>query len=142
MSNYGKGMTWRVIYQGIMIGLLTLAAFILGLSTKGESPETRVQIGQTMAFYVLALSELVHIFNIRNNQKSLFKTKVFNNNKLILAILGSAVLMFIILFTSGLRNIFGLVLLPAEHILEIVLLVFTPVLVVELFKLLKINGKE
>ena len=139
---FTKGMTWRVIYQGIMIGLLTLAAFILGLSTKGESPETRVQIGQTMAFYVLALSELVHIFNIRNNQKSLFKTKVFNNNKLILAILGSAVLMFIILFTSGLRNIFGLVLLPAEHILEIVLLVFTPVLVVELFKLLKINGKE
>ena len=139
---FTKGMTWRVIYQGIMIGLLTLAAFILGLSTKGESPEMRVQIGQTMAFYVLALSELVHIFNIRNNHKSLFKTKVFNNSKLILAILGSAALMFIILFTSGLRNIFGLVLLPVEHIFEIVLLVFTPVLVVELFKLLKINGKE
>jgi len=139
---FTKGMSWRVIYQGIMIGLLTLAAFILGLSTKGVTAAEKVQIGQTMAFYVLALSELVHIFNIRNNQKSLFKTKVFNNSKLILAVLGSAALMFIILFTAGLRNIFSIVLLPTEHIVEIVLLVLAPVVIVELFKLLKINGKE
>lgn len=125
-----------------MIGLITLAAFILGLSTKGETPEMKVKIGQTMAFYVLALSELVHIFNIRNNHKSIFRTKVFNNSKLILAALGSAALMFAILFTEGLRNIFSIVLLPAEHVFEIILLVFAPVLVVELFKLLKINGKE
>ena len=61
---FTKGMTWRVIYQGIMIGLITLAAFVLGLSTKDVTPEMKVQIGQTMAFYVLALSELVHIFNV------------------------------------------------------------------------------
>ena len=139
---FTKGMTWRVIYQGIMIGLLTLAAFILGLSTKGVSAEMKVQIGQTMAFYVLALSELVHIFNVRDNRKSLFRTKVFNNSKLILAVLGSATLMFVILFTSGLRNIFSLVLLPVEHILEIAILVFAPLLIVELFKLFRINGKE
>ncbi len=125
-----------------MIGLITLAAFILGLSTKGETPEMKVKIAQTMAFYVLALSELVHIFNIRNNHKSLFKTKVFNNSKLILAVVGSAALMFVILATEGIRNIFSIALLPAEHIVEIILLVITPVLVVELFKLLKINGKE
>ena len=27
-------MSWRIVYQGTMIGLLTLAAFIIGLSTK------------------------------------------------------------------------------------------------------------
>ena len=27
---FTKGMTWRVIYQGVMIGLLTLAAFMIG----------------------------------------------------------------------------------------------------------------
>ena len=139
---FTKGMTWRVIYQGLMIGLITLAAFVLGLSTQGVTPEEKVQIGQTMAFYCLALSELVHIFNIRNNHKSIFKTKVFNNSKLILAVLGSAALMFVILFTKGLRNIFSLVLLPKEHILEVVILVFMPILIVELFKLLRINGKE
>ena len=135
-------MTWRVIYQGIMIGLITLGAFILGLSTPGKTPEEKVVIGQTMAFYVLSLSELVHLFNIRNNHKSIFKTNPFNNTKLLLAELVSASLMFIILFTSHLRGIFSITLLPKQHIFEIVLLIFSPILIVELFKLLKINGKE
>ena len=139
---FTKGMTWRVIYQGIMIGLITLAAFVLGLSTPNRTPEEKVIIGQTMAFYVLALSELVHIFNIRNNHKSIFKSNLFNNGKLILAQIVSASLMFIILFTSHLREIFGITLLPKEHIFEIILLVFSPIVIVELFKLLKINGKE
>ena len=139
---FTKGMTWRVIYQGIMIGLITLAAFVLGLSTPNRTPEEKVIIGQTMAFYVLALSELVHIFNIRNNHKSIFKSNPFNNGKLILAQIVSASLMFIILFTSHLREIFSITLLPKEHIFEIILLVFSPIVIVELFKLLKINGKE
>ncbi len=139
---FTKGMTWRVIYQGIMIGAITIGAYILGLSTKGATPLEKVQIAQTMAFYALALSELVHIFNIRNNHKSIFSSNPFNNKTLLLAEIGSAALMFIILFTSKLRNIFSIVLLPREHIFELVLLILSPVLVVELFKLLKINGKE
>jgi len=136
---FTKGMTWRVVYQGVMIGLLTLAAFIIGLSTEGISQEEKVKTGQTMAFYVLALSELVHVYNVRNNKKSIFKTGIFNNSKLVLASLGSAALMFVILLTPGLRDIFGLVLLPMEHILEVVALVFAPVVIVEIFKLLKLN---
>ncbi len=139
---FTKGMTWRIIYQGIMIGVLTLIAFIVGLSTEGVAAETKVRIGQTMAFYVLALSELVHVFNIRNNHKSLFKTKVFNNRKLILANFVSAALMFVILLTEPLREIFNLELLPAEHIFEIIILVLSPIVIVEIFKLFKINGKD
>ena len=44
-----------------------------------------MEVGQTMAFIVLALSELTHVFNIRNNKKSIFKTNIFNNSKLILS---------------------------------------------------------
>ena len=70
---FTKGMTWRVIYQGIMIGLLTLAAFMIGLGTTTEPidgltlDESKIEVGQTMAFVTLALSELVHVFNVRNN---------------------------------------------------------------------------
>ena len=139
---FTKGMTWRVIYQGIIIGLITLAAFIIGLSTEGVSAEEKVKTGQTMAFYVLAFSELVNVFNVRDNKKSIFKTGIFSNMTLILANLVSASLMFVILFTSKLRDIFNLVLLPKQHLLETILLVVTPVIIVEIFKLLKINGKE
>ena len=140
---FTKGMTWRVVYQGIMVGFLTLAAFIIGLATPGvEDQHMKIQIGQTMAFFVLALSELVHVFNVRDNKNSLFKTKVFNNSKLILAVLGSAALMLGIMFVPALREIFNIVVLPTQNLVEVVLLVFAPIVIVEIFKLLKVNGAE
>ena len=140
---FTKGMTWRVVYQGVMVGLITLAAFIIGLATPGiEDQHMKIQIGQTMAFFVLALSELVHVFNVRDNKNSLFKTKVFNNSKLILAVLGSAALMLVIMFIPALREIFNIVVLPTQNIVEVILLVFAPIIIVEIFKLLKINGAE
>ena len=142
---FTKGMTWRVIYQGVMIGLLTLAAFMIGLATTKEPinglslDESKIEVGQTMAFITLAMSELVHVFNIRDNKKSIFKTKIFNNSKLIWAILASAALMFVILVIPALRHIFSIPILPTGNILELILLVFAPIVIVEIFKLLKIN---
>ena len=137
---FTKGMTWRVIYLGIMIGFITLIAFIVGLATPGVTDEAaKIKIAQTMAFCVLALSELVHVFNIRDNKNSVFKTGILNNSKLILAILVSASFMFVILLIPGLREIFSIAQLPKENIVETVLLVLSPILVVEIFKLLKIN---
>lgn len=138
-------MTWRVIYQGAMIGLLTLAAFMIGLSTTNTPidglslDESKIEVGQTMAFVTLALSELVHVFNIRDNKKSLFKTKIFNNSKLVWAIVASAALMLVILLVPALRTIFSIPLLPTQNIIELVCLIFAPIVIVEIFKLLKIN---
>ena len=145
---FTKGMTWRVIYQGIMIGLLTLGAFVLGLATtktpiEGLSlDQSKIEVGQTMAFVTLALSELVHVFNIRDYKKSIFRTNIFNNSKLILAILASALLMIVILLVPFLRDIFGIPVLPTENILELLGLIFAPIVIVEIFKLFKINGTK
>ena len=138
---FTKGMTWRVLYQGVMVGLLTLAAFVLGLSTEGVSAAEKIAIGQTMAFSVLALSELVHVFNVRDNKKSIFSSNPFNNGMLLLAIGASALLMFVVLLVPQLQSIFSITNLFAypEKLLEVVGLVFTPLLVVEIFKLFKIN---
>ena len=145
---FTKGMTWRIIYQGIMIGLLTLSAFIIGLATTTEPmqglslAETKIEVGQTMAFITLALSELVHVFNIRNSKESIFKSNPFNNRILLLAILVSAALMFIVLLVPSLTSIFGIVRLPLHNIEETALLVIAPLVIVEIFKLLKINGTK
>ena len=142
---FTKGMTFRIIYQGIMIGLITLAAFIIGLKTTTQPlegltlDESKIQVGQTMAFIVLALSELVHVFNIRDNKKSIFKTVIFNNSVLVAAIIASAALMFVILLIPALRGIFSIPVLPMDNVLETILLIFLPIVVVEIFKLLKIN---
>ena len=172
---FTKGMTWRVVYQGFMIGLLTLAAFIIGLATPDdqlpemvridngiyavsevenleealangaemvEKQEVKVEIGQTMAFVTLAFSELVHVFNIRNNKKSIFKTHPFNNKVLLGAIAISAALMLVILFVPALRHLFSIPILPMNNVLEIVGLVLLPLVIVEIFKLFKINTSK
>ena len=169
---FTKGMSFRVVYQGIMIGLLTLAAFIIGIATPEENlptmvkidgtlygveevenldealangaeyvekQEVKVEIGQTMAFMVLAFSELVHVFNIRNNKKSVFKTHPFNNKMLLLAIGASAALMLIILLVPALRHLFSIPILPMSNLIETILLIIAPLVIVEIFKLLKIN---
>lgn len=145
---FTKGMTWRVVYQGIMIGGLTLAAFMIGLATTKEPigtltlDQSKIEVGQTMAFVTLALSELVHVFNVRDNKKTIFKTGIFNNMKLIGAIIISALLMFVILLIPGLREIFSIPVLPKENIIELICLVLSPIVIVEIFKLLKINGSK
>ena len=142
---FTKGMTWRVIYQGVMIGLLTLAAFMIGLATTTTPidgltlDESKIEVGQTMAFVTLAFSELVHVYSIRNNKLSIFKTGIKGNSKLIWATLGSAALMLIILLVPALRNVFSIPVLPTENIVELIGLIIAPLIIVELFKLFKIN---
>ena len=174
-SVFTRGMTWRVVYQGFMIGILTLSAFLIGIATPDDQlptmvkiddtiysaeeienleealangaeivdkQEVKVEIGQTMAFITLAFSELVHVFNIRNNQKSIFKTHPFNNRILLGAIAGSAALMLIILFVPALRHIFSIPILPTSKIIELIILILLPIVIVEIFKLFRINTSK
>ena len=131
-----------------MIGGLSLIAFIIGLSTKDvptieglTNEQVKVEIGQTMTFIVLAFSELIHVFNIRNNKESIFKTGVGGNKQLFGAIAISSLLMIVILAIPALRSIFSIPVLPIANIMEIIILILAPVVIVEIFKLLKINGK-
>ena len=142
---FTKGRTFRIIYQGIMIGGLTLVAYLIGLGTTNKAidgltlEQTKIEVGQTMAFIVLAFSELIHVFNIRDNKNSIFKTGILGNGVLILAILASALLMVVILFIPQLRTIFSIPILPSDNIIETIVLVLSPIIIVEIMKLFKVN---
>ena len=136
---FTKGLTFRVAYQGVMIGVITLIAFLIGINTPNIGEHERIAVGQTMAFATLAFAELIHVFNVKSNKESIFKVGIFNNTKLLLAIGASALMMFAILLIPALRDIFSIVELPAENILEVILLVLSPLVIVEIFKLFKIN---
>jgi hypothetical protein len=88
------------------------------------------------------INELVHVFSVRNNKESVFKTKIFNNTKLLLAIAVSALLMLVILFVPALREVFSIPVLPKDNIIEIVLIVLSPLVIVEFMKLIKCNGTK
>ena len=142
---FTKGMTYRVVYQGIMVGLLTLAAFIIGMATTktpiGELTldESKVEVGQTMAFITLSVGELAHVFNVRNNKKTIFSKELFNNKKLLINTGISLALVLVILFIPALRHIFSIPLLPKDNIIELIILVLMPIVIVEILKILKIN---
>ena len=89
---FTKGMTWRIFYQGITIGLISLFAYFVGYHDGGQ------QLGQTMAFSVLAFSQLIHVRNLHSNKLSSFRTSIFSNSMLLFAILASTALMLAVLF--------------------------------------------
>ena len=134
-----KSMAFRIGYQGILIGILTLIAFLYGYGSLGM--EGSLAQGQTMAFIVLAFSQLVHSFNIHSSQKSVFKT-FFKNKMLILATFTNALMMFAVLFIPVIRDLFKLVALDLHHWEVVILLMFFPLIVVEIMKLLKLNGQK
>ena len=129
-----KGMIWRVMYQGVMFGLLPLAAYIIGLRDGGEA------LGRTMAFATLMFAELVHVRNLHSNSRSSFTTNPLSNKPLIAAIAVSAAMALIVLLVPPIREAFRLEAMDREHWLAVVLLSLAPIAIVELFKLFKING--
>ena len=125
---FAGGLGVRVVLQGIMFAVITLMGFRIGETAMG------VEAGQTMAFMILSLSQIVQSFNMRSNH-SLFKIGFFTNNKLNGAAALSLLLVLIILFTP-LRVAFGLVMLPLYMYFIALGLILVPLVVMELSKLL------
>ncbi|MGI6028460.1 MAG: calcium-translocating P-type ATPase, PMCA-type [Candidatus Heteroscillospira sp.] len=125
-SLFAHGYGVRIALQGVMFSLLSLAAFRIGTACFG------LEGGRTMTFMVLALSQLVQSYNMRS-EHSLFKIGAFGNRHLNLAVLASAVLVALVLFTP-LHSVFGLMILPANMYFAGLALAFVPLLVMELAK--------
>lgn len=126
-SIFAHGLGLRVVLQGLMFAVLTLIGFVVGENVTGT-----LAGGQTMAFMVLSLSQIVQAYNMRS-EHSLFKIGPFSNHKLNWAALASIVLVCLVLFTPvGIA--FGLVTLPWELYLLGLGLILVPLLVMEISK--------
>ena len=125
---FAHGLGVRIVLQGILFALLSLIGFVAGEKATGT-----VEGGQTLAFMVLALSQVVQAFNMRSD-RSLFAIGPFSNHKLNWAALASTALVAVVLFTP-VSIAFGLVTLPWQYYLLGLGLVLVPLVVMELAKL-------
>ncbi len=132
---FANGLGIQVVLQGCMFAALTLVGFILGERSTGT-----IEGGQTMAFMVLALTQIVQAFNMRT-EHSLFHIGPFTNRTLNLAALTSTLLVALVLFTP-LSTIFGLVILPWKMYLIGLGLIFVPFVVMEISKALGLIKKR
>ena len=126
---FANGLGVRVVLQGCMFAILSLVGFYLGESMTGS-----LEGGQTMAFLVLSLSQIVQAFNMRSDH-SLFRIGPFSNRTLNWAALISLLLVLLVLFTP-VRIAFGLVILPAQLYLIAAGMILIPIVVMELSKAL------
>ncbi|MEG0592672.1 MAG: cation-translocating P-type ATPase [Coprobacillus sp.] len=88
----------QIGYEGIIIGLSTMCAYLMGL--KGD-PLT----ASTMAFATICLARLLHGFNCRSDQP-IYKIGLFSNKSSVYAFLVGFALLHIILFVPALHSLF------------------------------------
>ncbi len=124
---FAHGLGIQVCLQGLLFGFLSLCAFVIGESYTGS-----LAGGQTLAFMVLALTQIVQAFNMRS-EHSLFHIGPFSNHKLNWAALCSVVLVALVLFTPA-NVAFGLVILPWQLYLAGLGLIIAPFVVMEIAK--------
>ena len=96
---FSHGLLYKIVFEGIAVGLLTLIAYILGNNVFDDHV-----IGQTMAFLTLSSTQLFHAFNVKSHH-SVFSKHTFDNRFLNMAfIIGFALQLFVI-YCPGLNTV-------------------------------------
>ena len=132
---FERDLVWRVISQGIFVALMTLLAYWIGDTF--DNPIA----GQTMAFCVLALSQMLRAFNQHSKTDPIWIRGNKVNIWLIVSFIVSAILMGVILFTPNLQSLFHLTNLTSRQWLVVIILSLFSILQVELMKLIKRSVK-
>ena len=114
--------------EGLSIGIMTMAAFLIGYRS-GDAI-----LASTMAFGTLCTSRLVHGFNCKSSRPVLFTKRFFNNIYLIGAFLIGLVLITGVLVIPGLQGIFKVASLNMGQLLTVYGLALLNLPVVQLLK--------
>ena len=146
-SFFARGAGVRAVLGGVLIGILTLLAFYFGLSEHGynlgsigntaEDPafEAALTYARTMAFVVLAASQLFYSLSMRHTSKSILQVGLFKNKYLFGSIIVGLLLQLVVisvpfladafqvhnlsLFDWGLVFVFALIPLIVNEIIKI-----------------------
>ena len=104
---FAGGLGVDVVYQGVMVAALTLAAYFIGhFMESGVWEITQSPDGMTMAFLTMSMAEICHSFNMRSQRGSVFK--LHSHNKVLWgAMLLSLVLTTSVIYLPGISDAFG-----------------------------------
>ena len=105
---FQRDFSLRLLWQGLMIGGLTLTAYFLGLSPLSTPGQENLS-ACTMAFATLTLSQLCHAFNVRSEDRSLFARSGTKNPAMWRAFFTGLILQLAVLILPPLRGVFGVV---------------------------------
>ena len=124
---FTKHFTTRVILQALIIGLTTLAAYMIGMKTS-------VDVARTMTFATMVFSQFTIIFSIRSGYKW-FTHKMFTNRWLWLTIAFVTALTLLVLLVPGMQSLFKLAPMTSGQWWTVIGLSFGVLALSEFFKL-------
>ena len=147
---FAGGMGFDCAYQGIMVTVLTLVAYILGIIMANGSPMSLREVfavndltapllhqnGMTMAFLTLSMAEIFHSFNMRSRRQSIAKMGSMNWY-LLGAMVLSLVLSTVVIYVPFLSEAFDFAPIDAREYFTALVLAFLVIPIVEIVKLIQ-----
>lgn len=125
-----------IVLEGMLIGALSLFAFVAGNSLFKNSC---VELGRTMAFAAQSLCEIAHSFNMRS-RRSVFSIGIFSNRKLTVCAALCAALQLTVMTVPPLAALFNVSALTPAEWLTVAALAISPIAFSELGK--AVGGKR
>ncbi|MEG1525214.1 MAG: cation-translocating P-type ATPase [Clostridia bacterium] len=134
---FAGGVGFDVVYQGLLVTILTLTAYYIGhFMESGIWEFTNSADGMTMAFLTMSMAEIFHSFNMRSQRQSVFTMKSQNKYLWGAAIL-SLVLTTAVLYIPFLANAFGFEHISIAEYGVAMVLALCVIPIVELVKLIQ-----
>lgn len=120
-SIFSRGLWFKILSRGSLIGFLTLAAFTAGLSTAGDLERAR-----TIGFSTLIILQLLHVFDCRSESITFWKISLKSNMYLVISVLSSLSMLLVVLYWPWLQGVFGTSPLNLEEWLLVLIISTLP----------------
>jgi Ca2+-transporting ATPase len=139
---FAGGLGADVAYQGVLVTVLTLAAYFIGhFMESGVWEITNSADGMTMAFLTMSMAEMFHSFNMRSQRGSVFR--LGRQNWYLWGAMGLSLLLTLaVIYIPALSTAFGFEHISLAEYLVAMGLALLVIPVVELVKLFQRRGKR
>ena len=132
---FAGGMGGDIAYQGMVVTLLTLAAYFIGhFMEQGSWAITNSVDGTTMAFLTMNMAEIFHSVNMRSQRGSIFTLKT-HNRVMFFACIAAFALTAGVIYVPFLSSAFGLAEISLREFAVAMGLAVAVIPIVELVKL-------
>ena len=121
---FARGLGTKIVTRGLMIGIVSLLAFILAYDHQADN----LEYARTVAFTTLVLAQLIHVFDCRS-EKGIFSRNPFSNIYLLGAVSSSVILLLLVIYVEAMQPIFHTVPLLGIDWLFIIVLSAIPSIV-------------
>ncbi|MDR3178925.1 MAG: calcium-translocating P-type ATPase, PMCA-type [Oscillospiraceae bacterium] len=136
---FSNGAIYSMSIEGAFIGVISFLAFTVGRVFFDVSKEPT--IGRTMAFVVLSLSQIFHVFNVRS-EKSFLKSNIFENRKIIYSFVLCLFLQFSVVCIPEISRFFKTSQLNVHQWVISIFLSISPLFVVEIEKFVNKKSRK